>query len=91
MRSIELDSFERAIAMPSYPTLTSVIFETPFFLQSSISELLIRREALAISGVFAPEPAQKSLRPPPVPVLSTIGVLKAVERPNSSATTVEKG
>ena len=36
----------------------------------------MRREALAMSGVESPSPAQKSFRPPPEPVLSTMGVLK---------------
>ena len=44
-----------------------------------------------MSGVLVPSPLQKSLSPPPVPVDSIVGVLKSVERPNRSATTVAKG
>ena len=51
----------------------------------------MRREAFAISGWVTPTPPQKSLRPPPVPVLSTIGALNDDERLNSSATAVANG
>ena len=44
-----------------------------------------------MSGWPTPTPPQKSLKPPPVPVLSMIGVLKPLARPNSSATAVAKG
>ena len=64
---------------------------TPFSAQRSTSEDLIRREALVMSGWPTPTPAQKSLSPPPEPVLSTTGVLLSVVLPNSSATAVAKG
>src|SRR5687767_7351106 len=51
----------------------------------------MRREALAISGNCGPTPLQNSLMPPPVPVLSTLGVLNWPARPNCSATVVVKG
>src|SRR4051812_23355945 len=51
----------------------------------------MRRDALAISGNCGPTPWQKSFRPPPVPVLSTLGVLNLPARPNCSATVVVKG
>src|SRR3954463_6731473 len=51
----------------------------------------MRREALAMSGNCGPTPLQNSLRPPPVPVLSTFGVLNLPARPNCSATVVVKG
>src|SRR3546814_19812997 len=49
------------------------------------------REALLISGWPTPTPAQNSLKPPPVPVDSTTGVLKLPVLPNCSATAVENG
>ena len=64
---------------------------TPFFAQLSTSDFLIAREALLMSAVPTPTPSQNSLKPPPVPVLSTTGVLKPVVLPNSSATRVENG
>src|SRR5215510_7050145 len=51
----------------------------------------MRREALAMSGNCGPTPLQKSLMPPPVPVLSTLGVLNTPCRPNCSATVVVNG
>ena len=51
----------------------------------------MRREAFDKSGVFIALLAQKSFIPPPVPVDSIFGVLKAVLLPKRSATTVEKG
>ena len=44
-----------------------------------------------MSGCCTPTPLQKSLMPPPVPVLSTLGVLNLPARPNCSATVVVKG
>jgi hypothetical protein len=52
---------------------------------------LIRRDALVMSGWSTPTPAQNSFMPPPVPVLSMIGVLNLLLRPNSSATAVANG
>src|SRR5262245_43385081 len=49
------------------------------------------RDALLISGSSTPTPAQNSLKPPPVPVDSTTGVLNLPILPNCSATAVEKG
>ncbi len=51
----------------------------------------MRREALAMSGLSTPTPAQNSLMPPPVPVDSILGVLKVPLRPKFSATVVAKG
>jgi len=62
--------------MPSNPMRISMISVTPCLSQFWTSEALMRREALAMSGVDSPTPAQNSLRPPPEPVLSTMGVLK---------------
>ena len=53
--------------MPSKPIFTSTGV-TPAVLQASSSVSLMRREALAMSGVFSPTPSQNSLMPPPVPV-----------------------
>jgi hypothetical protein len=64
---------------------------TPFLAQSSTSDLVIARDALVMSGWPTPTPAQNSLKPPPVPVLSMTGVLNFVVLPNCSATTVLKG
>ena len=44
-----------------------------------------------MSGNCGPTPLQKSLMPPPVPVLSTLGVLNWPWRPNCSATVVVNG
>src|SRR3546814_19465106 len=44
-----------------------------------------------MSGWPTPTPAQNSLKPPPVPVDSTTGVLKLPVLPNCSATAVENG
>ena len=56
------------------------------------SFIFIRLDALVISGVPGPLPAQNSLSPPPEPVDSMIGALKPLSAlPNSSATTVAKG
>ena len=44
-----------------------------------------------MSALSTPTPSQNSLKPPPVPVLSTTGVLNLVVLPNSSATRVENG
>ena len=76
--------------MPSKPMLISTISVTPFLAQVSSSDFLIAREALLISGCWTPTPAQNSLKPPPVPVDSTFGVLK-LPLPNASATAVAKG
>src|SRR5690606_24337894 len=80
-----------AMTRPSYPTLTSTMPVTPFFWQAANSLAFMRREALATSGYWGPTPLQKSLMPPPVPVLSTLGVLNLPCRPNCSATVVVKG
>ena len=77
--------------MPSKPIFTSTSSVTPVEAHSSISEALIRREALEMEGCSGPTPWQKALKPPPVPVVSTIGVAKRVEAPNCSATVVENG
>ena len=44
-----------------------------------------------MSGVLTPTPLQNNFRPPPEPVDSIFGVLKLVERPKRSATTVANG
>ncbi len=49
------------------------------------------REALLMSDLSTPTPEQKSLKPPPVPRDSTLGVGKDDSRPKVSATAVEKG
>jgi hypothetical protein len=64
---------------------------TPFFLQVSISLALIGRDASEMSGESSPTPAQNSLKPPPVPVDSTTGVLNLPPLPKLSATAVVKG
>jgi hypothetical protein len=64
---------------------------TPFFWQLAYSFAFMRRDALAMSGNCGPTPLQKSLMPPPVPVLSTFGVLNLPPRPNCSATVVVNG
>ena len=51
----------------------------------------MRREAFAMSGCSVPTPAQNNFSPPPLPVLSTTGVLKPLVFPNCSATAVENG
>jgi hypothetical protein len=51
----------------------------------------MRRDEFATSGYCTPTPAQKALMPPPLPVDSIFGVLKAPRRPNCSATTVANG
>src|SRR3546814_7733925 len=48
---------------------------TPFAAHLSNSFFFMRREAFAMSGVSPPTPAQKRSKPPPVPVLSILGVL----------------
>lgn len=53
--------------------------------------ILIRREALVISGCSTPTPAQNSFKPPPEPVDSILGVLNLEVLPNCSATTVANG
>lgn len=82
---------ELARTMPSKPILISVISVTPFLAQVSSSDFFTAREALLMSAVSTATPSQNSLKPPPVPVLSTTGVLKFVVRPNSSATRVVNG
>ena len=77
--------------MPSKPILSSTISLTPFAAQVSNSLLVIGREALETSGVASPTPSQNSLKPPPVPVDSTTGVLNWPILPNCSATAVVKG
>ena len=84
-------AFDWAIVMPSKPTLISMMPLTPFLEQSSNSLFLMRREAFDTSGWPVPTPAQNSLKPPPVPVDSTTGVLPAPDLPNCSATAVVKG
>jgi len=64
---------------------------TPFLRQLSNSEAFMRREAFTTSACCGPTPLQNSLMPPPVPVLSTFGVLNRPCRPNFSATVVVKG
>ena len=64
---------------------------TPFFLQVSNSAAFMRREAFTASGCCTPTPLQNSLTPPPVPVLSTLGVLNLPWRPSCSATVVVNG
>ena len=64
---------------------------TPALAQVSNSPLVMAREALVTSGLSPPTPAQNSLKPPPVPVDSTTGVLNAPALPNCSATAVVKG
>src|SRR5687767_11543668 len=64
---------------------------TPFFWQVAYSFAFMRREAFATSGNCGPTPLQNSLMPPPVPVLSTFGVLNLPARPNCSATVVVNG
>ena len=64
---------------------------TPALLQESISDCLMAREASDTSGYCTPTPPQNSLKPPPVPVLSTLGVLKLPDLPNCSATVVVNG
>jgi hypothetical protein len=73
------------------PTLISTMSLTPFFWQSSNSPLVMAREALVRSGWPTPTPAQNSLKPPPVPVDSTTGVLPPDVLPNCSATAVVNG
>ena len=46
---------------------------TPLATHWSNSDAFMRREALAMSGVWAPTPAQKAAMPPPVPSDSTRG------------------
>ena len=83
--------FEFAIAIPSYPILTSVISLIPFFLQLSISVCFILLDAFVISGCCVPSPAQNNFNPPPEPVDSTTGVLNPLVLPNRSATVVANG
>jgi hypothetical protein len=71
--------------------LTSTISLTPLDWQVSYSDFLMAREALVMSGCSTPTPAQKSLKPPPEPVDSILGVLKPLVFPNCSATTVANG
>ncbi|MND00332.1 hypothetical protein D3C83_189060 [compost metagenome] len=69
-----------------------MISVTPFAWQSSNSLTFIRREALVMSGVLAPMPAQKRFMPPPVPVDSMIGAANcAFEREKFSATSFANG
>src|SRR3982751_2534681 len=63
----------------------------PFLAQVCSPAGLMRRDAFAMSGNCGPTPLQNSLRPPPVPVLSTLGVLNLPPRPNCSATVVVNG
>ena len=44
-----------------------------------------------MEGSSGPTAWQNALKPPPVPVVSTIGVSNAVAAPNCSATVVENG
>jgi hypothetical protein len=81
---------EFASTIPSNPIFTSTGV-TPAAAQASSSVSLIRREALAMSGVLSPTPSQKSLMPPPVPVASTTGARKSVFCAKRSATAVAKG
>ncbi len=59
----------------------SSTYSTPPFAQSSTSEGLIGREALARSV----SPAQNFLKPPPVPLIPTVTWMPRFARPNSSA------
>ena len=68
--------------------MTSTI-EMPAPVQAWYSDALMRREALVMSGWSSPTPAQNNFRPPPVPVLSTTGVLKSL--PKYSAAAVANG
>jgi hypothetical protein len=89
---IGLFFLEEAMTMPSKPILISTISVTPFLAQVSISDFLMARDALLTSGCWTPTPPQNSLKPPPVPVDSTLGVLKlALALPNCSATVVVNG
>ena len=89
---IGLVFLEDATTMPSKPMLISTMSLTPFLAQVSISDFLIARDALLTSGCWTPTPPQNSLKPPPVPVDSTFGVLKlALDLPNCSATAVVNG
>ena len=63
----------------------------PFLRQLSNSEAFMRRDALAASGCCTPTPLHSSLRPPPVPVLSTFGVFRPEALPNCSATVEVNG
>ena len=76
---------------PSIPTGNSMTFFAPFFAQSAYSLAFIAREALTASGNCSPTPLQNNLIPPPVPVDSTITLVPALARWNSSATAVVKG
>ena len=80
-----------AKAIPSLPTMISIISVTPFFAHNSFSLPLIAREALVKSGWLGPKPPQKSFMPPPVPVDSITGVFMEPRWPCFSATTVAKG
>ena len=51
----------------------------------------IWREALTIDGSVGPMARQKVLKPPPVPLVSTIGAGWSEIAPNCSAAVVEKG
>ena len=59
--------------------------------QAATSEALIRRDEFVMSGCSSPTPEQKSLMPPPEPVLSMTGVRKVEVFPNCSATAVANG
>ena len=88
--SILPDFLEFASTIPSKPIFAS-IGVIPLAAHFSASDDLIRLEALVISGVLSPTPAQNNFIPPPDPVDSTTGVLNAVDFPKRSATVVENG
>ena len=81
-----------AKASPSSPTCSSMILSTPLLTQASNSDGFMRREALAMSGVFGPSPVQNSWMPLPVPVDSISGErISGFEREKFSATSLAKG
>ncbi|MNN76862.1 hypothetical protein D3C81_1932770 [compost metagenome] len=79
------------MTMPSKPILISTMSVTPLATQRSNSPCFIGREALAMSGVEGPMPAQKAWMPPPVPKDSTRGAEPPEVRAKFSATRVAKG
>src|SRR3990170_668720 len=84
-------AFDWAMVRPSKPMLISTMSLTPFFWHVSNSPFFMRREAFVASALSSPTPSQKIFMPPPVPVLSTTGVLPAPDLPNCSATAVVNG
>ena len=78
---------------PSMPMGISTTELTPFARQLASSDAFMRRDALTMSGVFAPTPSQNSLIPAPVPFCSMTGALypPSLTRANCSATAVANG